>query len=274
MTFVTLFRPHDRSRRLLDAFVDGELFGRPAARFEAHLARCGRCSRDVAAARQLKRSLRAMPERDAPRSFQLTPAMAAAASGARPAEARGPARVFARPLQFAAAAAVATLAVVVAVDVWPSGGGDTDATQASTAPELAAAQAAAASTPEAAVKAEVSATASARALSTPRGGGASAASAGEATPATRDDGPPAADATAVGLTDSADPSADDHLAASADSPSASSSYAAPAGAEGSAQAPSDDGGLSATRLLELGLVALLAALVALMLVSRRRTRRA
>ena len=109
MPLASLFRRHARIRELLDAFVDGELRPSDAARVEAHLPSCAACREAIAATRALKASLAALPEAPAPRTFRLTPAMAARPSPKHSSPAFPGFIVAAR---IAAAASVAAFAVV------------------------------------------------------------------------------------------------------------------------------------------------------------------
>lgn len=80
----SLFDSHARFARDVDAFVDGELPDGPTARFAAHLASCSSCGRTVAEARRAKAHVASLPEQSLPRSFILTPEMAAAPARATP----------------------------------------------------------------------------------------------------------------------------------------------------------------------------------------------
>ena len=109
----------------LDAYLDGELSSADTARFEGHLAGCGRCRAAVAAHERLGELFTALPIVDSSRSLHLTPEMVAAA----------PAGAVARPaprptgaLRFAQAiAALALLGLVGSVTADLSGGGSTPA---------------------------------------------------------------------------------------------------------------------------------------------------
>ncbi|MCC7364237.1 MAG: zf-HC2 domain-containing protein [Dehalococcoidia bacterium] len=109
---------HERWERRLHGYVDGSLDSGGRAAFERHLASCAACSGAVEEHRATRTLLRGLPERPAPRSFAITPEMAAearsrpAANPARPvvvaAPIRPPAPVMA--LRFAqVTAAVAAL---------------------------------------------------------------------------------------------------------------------------------------------------------------------
>ncbi len=75
MSILNIFNRHSRMALQADAYADGELRGADLMRFERHLSECARCTGSVAAARELKMMLRAMPTAAAPRSFALTQAM-------------------------------------------------------------------------------------------------------------------------------------------------------------------------------------------------------
>jgi anti-sigma factor RsiW len=55
---------HRRTKRLLSAYVDGELDQAPSAAFAAHLRKCWGCSGDVEVTRMVKRSLRNLGDGD------------------------------------------------------------------------------------------------------------------------------------------------------------------------------------------------------------------
>jgi len=138
-------RPHGRWRKQLDAYVDGELTPPEHARFDAHVASCARCARQVEDARALNAILRSMPEVPAPRSFRLTPEMANQARAASAPVAR-PSRVPLFVAQLATGVAVAALATVFAFDRLSSGSssnGTLAAPRAASAPQSQAASGAA-----------------------------------------------------------------------------------------------------------------------------------
>jgi len=62
----------------VDAFIDGELTAPERAKFEQHLAGCDRCQVAVVDSRSAKRLMAKLPAVAVPRSFTLTPEMAAA----------------------------------------------------------------------------------------------------------------------------------------------------------------------------------------------------
>lgn len=55
---------HRRTKRLLSAYVDGELEGAASATVAAHLRDCWGCSGDVEITRMVKRSIRNLGDRD------------------------------------------------------------------------------------------------------------------------------------------------------------------------------------------------------------------
>ncbi|MEO7571609.1 MAG: zf-HC2 domain-containing protein [Acidimicrobiales bacterium] len=55
---------HRRTKRLLSAYVDGELDSVASAAVAAHLRECWDCSGDVEVTRTIKRSLRNLGDRD------------------------------------------------------------------------------------------------------------------------------------------------------------------------------------------------------------------
>lgn len=95
LQFVTLVRPHSRTRADGNAYADGELAPAARQRFEKHLRRCEQCSRAVAASREVKALLATLPTEQVPRSFRLTSQMVSAPAAPAPRR-RNPA-----PLRFA-----------------------------------------------------------------------------------------------------------------------------------------------------------------------------
>lgn len=83
MRIFDALRLHSRWYREVDAYVDSELSPRTFAGFEAHLRACRRCASAVDERASLKRAFGAMPALVAPRSFRLSPGVAAG-SEARP----------------------------------------------------------------------------------------------------------------------------------------------------------------------------------------------
>lgn len=148
---------HGRWRNAVDAYVDGELPGPQRKRLEEHAAFCTRCSALLRERRTMKLLLSQMPEVPAPRSFQLTPAMAEQARG-RPAARADTPRAAAWPLrtaQFTAGLAIVALVAVFAFDITNGDGtGERPATASSSgvaalaAPESAQTPAASAPDPE------------------------------------------------------------------------------------------------------------------------------
>ena len=146
MSFVDL-RPHSRHSRRLSSFVDGNLAPHENASLERHLATCDRCRLRATELRGLRAALRALPLPEAPRSFRLTPAMAAPMPERTPQSpskrSRGSwAQNGARAVGALAAAA---LAVIVVIDLGPGSGASPSANTAAgvaAAPEAADAAAA------------------------------------------------------------------------------------------------------------------------------------
>jgi hypothetical protein len=184
MNTLRFFRTHRWWQAQCDAFSDGELRPAHALRFESHLGACAECQRAVAGALALKAAFKSLPEREAPRSFRLTPAMVAVSrlSPAPTPHHPGPTM---RVMQFGAGLAAAALAVVVVVDLVPA---DDDGGSLSTAAPMA--ELASSAPPPgatAAAAAPVSNDTAAQSplrLPTPNLGGAPAQSAKSASPAT------------------------------------------------------------------------------------------
>lgn len=61
----------DAQRERLSAYLDGELSAEERANLEAHLSGCAECARELAALRQTKALLGALPAPALPRSFSL-----------------------------------------------------------------------------------------------------------------------------------------------------------------------------------------------------------
>lgn len=111
MQLIPFTSRHSRFADDVDAFVDGELHGQPLRAFQGHLGSCARCAAAVSDARALKASFASLPQRGAPRSFALTPAMASSEPRERlPALVTTP--VY---LTFARVAAVVSVVAFVAV---------------------------------------------------------------------------------------------------------------------------------------------------------------
>jgi hypothetical protein len=86
----------ERERERISAYLDGELTGADRAALEAHLPDCDECQRELAALRQTRALLRALPAPALPRAFTLPETPAAtplrrrhAPAWARPAQAIG-----------------------------------------------------------------------------------------------------------------------------------------------------------------------------------------
>lgn len=127
MNLAALFRPHQRWRRSIDAYADGELAPATARKFEAHLGRCAACAADVEAARSLRLLMSETPPVAVPRSFRLTPAMLDAPRRPAPERVSPRAGFVMRASQALAGVAVLAFAVLVVVDVSGSGSGGDDA---------------------------------------------------------------------------------------------------------------------------------------------------
>lgn len=140
-----LFRPRRRNwRDYVSAYVDGELQGADLAWFEAQLVEAPDAAQAVELERATSRLVAtALPETPAPRSFAITPEMAASAGPVAPARpAVDSARLFGRLTVGASIAAAVALAFVTVIDLSgrESGGDDDAATMA--APESLSATAA------------------------------------------------------------------------------------------------------------------------------------
>ncbi len=121
------FRRHPVSDEDLSAYLDARLPARAQERVDAHLQACADCSRKLEELRSLLAEMRSLPEAKAPRSFALSPELAAAtrreADRARQAE-RATARRAYLGLSGAAAAAAVLLIAVLGVELAPSLGGN------------------------------------------------------------------------------------------------------------------------------------------------------
>ena len=115
-----LFERHPRQE--LSGYLDNELASPRVEALEAHLASCPTCHAELAALRNLKSQLAALPESPAPRSFALTPQMAQRPA-TEPARVRPPARVAAltNGMRLAGAGMAAALAVVMVLNFSGSG---------------------------------------------------------------------------------------------------------------------------------------------------------
>jgi len=120
------FRRHPVSEAELSAYVDSRLANREQRRVEGHLRSCANCSRKLEEIRALVAEMRRLPEAKAPRSFALSPELAAATrrSAVRERhEERTAARRVYLGLSGATAAAAVLLIAVLGVDLAPSLGG-------------------------------------------------------------------------------------------------------------------------------------------------------
>ena len=196
MSFFNL-RPHSRHSRRLSAFVDGNLAPRNYASLERHFANCERCRLRSTELRGLRAALHALPAHEAPRSFRLTPAMAAPMPERTPQplskRSRGSwAQNGARAVGTLAAAA---LAVVLVIDLGPGSGAssssNTAAGVAAVAPEAADAAAAGSSRSSLAPEATPAAKATEVVPTFDTGEVTAQAAGGEPTPAPPDSAPPA-----------------------------------------------------------------------------------
>src|SRR5690348_10191040 len=91
----------DAQRERLSAYLDGELSASERAALDAHLPGCAQCQRELAALRQTRALLRALPAPALPRDFRLPAQLAVA-----PVRRRPPA--WARPAQ-----AIGTIAAMI-----------------------------------------------------------------------------------------------------------------------------------------------------------------
>jgi anti-sigma factor RsiW len=120
------FRRHPVSEEELSAYVDSRLAGQEQERVEGHLQSCADCSRELEEIQALVAEMHRLPETKAPRSFALSPEMAAATrregDRARRQERTAARRVY-LGLSGATAAAAVLLIAVLGVDLAPSLGG-------------------------------------------------------------------------------------------------------------------------------------------------------
>jgi anti-sigma factor RsiW len=108
----------DEQREWLSAYTDGELAADETRQLEAHIATCAACRNELAALRQVRAVLRALPEPRLPRSFTLPPSgplpVPAAALARRQQAERHRSPMLARATQWAGGvAAAAGLALVL-----------------------------------------------------------------------------------------------------------------------------------------------------------------
>ncbi|HUF52654.1 MAG TPA: zf-HC2 domain-containing protein [Dehalococcoidia bacterium] len=106
-----IFDRHPRAD--LSSYADGELSWKAGERVEKHLASCAACREELALLRALRSALADLPEVSAPRSFALTPEMAARPAPAPMPAGPGPAFV---AMRVAGAGVAAVLALVVFID--------------------------------------------------------------------------------------------------------------------------------------------------------------
>lgn len=112
-------RGHDRWAEQLHGYADGELGVRDELAVRGHLQDCERCRTELAGIRELKASLQALPEAEAPRSFRLTPEMVAPPVPMRTAQTP---RWLPRVAQVAGGVAMAGFAALLAVDLFAVNG--------------------------------------------------------------------------------------------------------------------------------------------------------
>jgi hypothetical protein len=121
------FRRHPVSEEELSAYLDGRLPTAAQERVDAHLKACTDCSRKLEETLSLVAELRRLPRAKAPRSFAISPELAAAtrreADRARQDE-RATARRAYLGLSGATAAAAVLLIAVLGVELAPSLGGN------------------------------------------------------------------------------------------------------------------------------------------------------
>jgi hypothetical protein len=119
MSFTRLFARHPTSD--LSAFIDGVLPDEQHAQVARHLTSCDACALELDSLRLVSDALRDLPEASAPRSFTLSPNMAAAGERPAPASAAGARSL--HTLRLAGAAIAVVLAIVLVIDA--GSGGDT-----------------------------------------------------------------------------------------------------------------------------------------------------
>jgi len=124
------FDRHERLRKNLAAYADGERSVREVAAVERHLAACDRCLGELDGLRLATAALKELPALVAPRSFALTPDMLGA-----PAPQPRPRAVpaYQTPLRLAAAGLAVALTVVVFADRADFRGGGQSADEAQVA---------------------------------------------------------------------------------------------------------------------------------------------
>jgi anti-sigma factor RsiW len=136
---LSIFNRHPRAE--LSAYLDGELIPLRIEAMQAHLASCQSCRAELEALRELKAGLATLPEVAAPRSFALTPEMAARPLGEkeRPA-APVRARALANGMRLAGAGMTLALVIVLVLDFTGSGTKGGGADTAANVQQFAAAQ--------------------------------------------------------------------------------------------------------------------------------------
>jgi Putative zinc-finger len=132
-----VFRRHPVRESDLSAYLDGRLSERRQTRVETHLESCAGCRRTLEEMRQLVAELRSLPASKAPRSFALSPELAAVTRRAETAAVEKEGTAVRRAyLGFGGAAAAAALLLVVLFGAGllaGGGGGGPDSTTASSA---------------------------------------------------------------------------------------------------------------------------------------------
>jgi hypothetical protein len=136
---LSIFNRHPRAE--LSAYLDGELIPLRIEAMQAHLASCQSCRTELEALRELKTGLATLPEIAAPRSFALTPEMAARPlrekeRPAVPVRARG----LSNGMRLAGAGMTFALVLVLVLDFTGSGTKGGGAPSTANVQEFAAAQ--------------------------------------------------------------------------------------------------------------------------------------
>jgi hypothetical protein len=111
MRILRLFERHPRAD--LSAYADGQLGWTAGERVEQHIETCDACRDELAALRAVRSALADLPRATSPRSFALTPEMAARPERAPVTSGTGPAFI---AMRVAGAGVAAVLAVVVFID--------------------------------------------------------------------------------------------------------------------------------------------------------------
>lgn len=120
-----IFNRHQRAE--LSAYLDGELIPLRVEAMQAHLASCQSCRAELESLRLLQADLAALPDVPAPRSFALTPQMAARPVRERPRAAIPPRAVaLANGMRLAGAAMTVALALVLVLDFTGGGKSNSD----------------------------------------------------------------------------------------------------------------------------------------------------